>query len=234
MTSPNNFTIEDSIQTDTAINHGNSGGPLLNVQGKVIGITTQIQSDSGGNEGVGFAVPSNTVQTIARKLIATGKAEHAFLGVSLDRRFGRRGAPHRDSSRHARRSRRPSGGRRHHVVRRHEDHVLRRTQSPRRHEGARRHRHRHVHARRQVAHGEGHAGLAAVSSPRSLTASSGDDAPAHLAERLAAQHDLVAVGEKRALVPRELDQAAALVRSPGRRSSRTRAGRPCAGSRRST
>jgi putative serine protease PepD len=83
MTSPNNFTIEDSIQTDTAINHGNSGGPLLNMQGKVIGITTQIQSDSGGNEGVGFAVPSETVRTIAGKLIATGKAEHAFLGVSL-------------------------------------------------------------------------------------------------------------------------------------------------------
>ena len=84
MTSPNNFTIEDSIQTDTAINHGNSGGPLLNMQAKVIGITTQIQSDSGGNEGVGFAVPSNTVQEIAKKLIATGKVEHAFLGVSLD------------------------------------------------------------------------------------------------------------------------------------------------------
>jgi len=84
MTSPNNFTIEDSIQTDTAINHGNSGGPLLNAQGKVIGITTQIQSDSGGNEGVGFAVPSDTVQTIAKKLISNGKVEHAFLGVSLD------------------------------------------------------------------------------------------------------------------------------------------------------
>jgi putative serine protease PepD len=84
MTSPNNFTIENSIQTDTAINHGNSGGPLLNMQGKVIGITTQIQSDSGGNEGVGFAVPSETVRTIAGKLIATGKAEHAFLGVTID------------------------------------------------------------------------------------------------------------------------------------------------------
>jgi putative serine protease PepD len=84
MTSPNNFTIDDSIQTDAAINHGNSGGPLLNVQGKVIGITSQIESDSGGNDGVGFAVPSNTVRTIANKLIATGKVEHAFLGVSLE------------------------------------------------------------------------------------------------------------------------------------------------------
>jgi putative serine protease PepD len=83
MTSPNNFTIDDSIQTDAAINHGNSGGPLLNMQGKVIGITSQIESDSGGNDGVGFAVPSNTVRTIANKLIATGKVEHAYLGVSL-------------------------------------------------------------------------------------------------------------------------------------------------------
>src|SRR5262249_27829197 len=83
MTSPNNFTIDDSIQTDAAINHGNSGGPLLNQQGKVIGMNSQIESDSGGNDGVGFAVPSNTVRSIADKLISTGKVEHAYLGVSL-------------------------------------------------------------------------------------------------------------------------------------------------------
>jgi putative serine protease PepD len=83
MTAPNNFTIDDSIQTDAAINHGNSGGPLLNVQGQVIGINAQIESDSGGNDGVGFAVPANTARTIANKLIATGKVEHAYLGVSL-------------------------------------------------------------------------------------------------------------------------------------------------------
>ena len=83
MTSPNNFTIDDSIQTDAAINHGNSGGPLLDMQGKVIGITSQIESDSGGNDGVGFAVPSNTARTIANKLVATGKVEHAYLGVKL-------------------------------------------------------------------------------------------------------------------------------------------------------
>ena len=65
MTAPNNFTIDDSIQTDAAINHGNSGGPLLNMQGQVIGITAQIESDSGGNDGVGFAVPSNTARAIA-------------------------------------------------------------------------------------------------------------------------------------------------------------------------
>ena len=83
MTAPNNFTIDDSIQTDAAINHGNSGGPLLNMQGQVIGITAQIESDSGGNDGVGFAVPSNTARAIATKLVATGKVEHAYLGVSL-------------------------------------------------------------------------------------------------------------------------------------------------------
>jgi putative serine protease PepD len=83
MTSPNNFAIDDSIQTDAAINHGNSGGPLLDVLGNVIGVTSQIESDSGGNDGVGFAIPSNTVRSIAAQLIASGKAEHAFLGVQL-------------------------------------------------------------------------------------------------------------------------------------------------------
>jgi len=82
MTSPNNFTIDDSIQTDAAINHGNSGGPLLDLQGKVIGVTSQIESDSGGNDGVGFAVPSDTVKSIVSQLLASGKVEHAFLGVS--------------------------------------------------------------------------------------------------------------------------------------------------------
>jgi putative serine protease PepD len=83
MTSPNNFAIDNSIQTDAAINHGNSGGPLLDAQGKVVGITSQIESSSKGNEGVGFAVPSNTVSSIASQLISSGKAEHAFLGVVL-------------------------------------------------------------------------------------------------------------------------------------------------------
>jgi putative serine protease PepD len=83
MQSPNGFAIDDSIQTDAAINHGNSGGPLINSQGKVIGVTSQIESDSGGSDGVGFAIPSNTVRSIATQLIANGKAEHAFLGVLL-------------------------------------------------------------------------------------------------------------------------------------------------------
>jgi putative serine protease PepD len=81
---PNGFTINDSVQTDAAINHGNSGGPLLNAQGHVVGVNAQIRSDSGGNEGVGFSIPSNTVRSIATQLISTGKAVHAYLGVSID------------------------------------------------------------------------------------------------------------------------------------------------------
>jgi len=84
MTSPNNFSIDDSIQTDAAINHGNSGGPLLNAEAQVIGVNAQIESDSGGNDGVGFAIPSNTVKSIVSELISTGKAEHAYLGVSVE------------------------------------------------------------------------------------------------------------------------------------------------------
>jgi putative serine protease PepD len=84
MTSPSNFTISDSIQTDAAINHGNSGGPLLNSAGQVIGVNSQIAGNSGGNVGVGFAIPSNTVRSVVTQLIETGKAEHAFLGVTID------------------------------------------------------------------------------------------------------------------------------------------------------
>jgi putative serine protease PepD len=80
---PDDTPIEGAIQTDAAINHGNSGGPLLDMQGKVIGVTSQIQSDSGGNDGVGFAIPSDTVSSIVTQLISTGKAQHALLGVSV-------------------------------------------------------------------------------------------------------------------------------------------------------
>jgi putative serine protease PepD len=83
MTSPNNFAIDDSIQTDAAINHGNSGGPLLNMQGQVIGVTAQIKSDSGGNDGIGFAVPSNTVRSVATQILTNGSVKHAYLGVEL-------------------------------------------------------------------------------------------------------------------------------------------------------
>jgi putative serine protease PepD len=80
---PNNFTISGAIQTDAAINHGNSGGPLLDSGGHVIGINSQIESDSGGNDGVGFAIPSSIVQRVAQQLISSGKVAHAYLGVQL-------------------------------------------------------------------------------------------------------------------------------------------------------
>jgi putative serine protease PepD len=84
ISAPNNFAIDDAIQTDAAINHGNSGGPLLDLAGRVVGVNAQIESESGGNVGVGFAVPSNTVKRIADALISDGEVQHAFLGVSLD------------------------------------------------------------------------------------------------------------------------------------------------------
>jgi putative serine protease PepD len=80
---PNGYSIADAIQTDAAINHGNSGGPLLNAAAEVVGVNAQIRSDSGGNDGVGFAIPSNTVRSVVTQLLATGKVEHAYLGVSL-------------------------------------------------------------------------------------------------------------------------------------------------------
>jgi len=83
ITSPNNFSIDDSIQTDAAINHGNSGGPLLDAQGHVIGVNAQIESDSGGNDGVGFAIPSDAVKSVANTLIAGQTVQHAYLGVQV-------------------------------------------------------------------------------------------------------------------------------------------------------
>jgi S1-C subfamily serine protease len=81
---PNGFPIDHAIQTDAAINHGNSGGPLLNAQGEVIGVNSQIQSGGvDGNVGVGFAVPVNTVRQITSQLIETGEVERAFLGIEM-------------------------------------------------------------------------------------------------------------------------------------------------------
>jgi S1-C subfamily serine protease len=83
MIAPNNYTITDTIQTDAAINHGNSGGPLLDQRGRVVGVNAQIESESGGSDGVGFAIPSSTVASIVRQLIETGEVRHAYLGVRM-------------------------------------------------------------------------------------------------------------------------------------------------------
>ncbi len=74
---------EDFIQTDAAINPGNSGGPLVNVRGELVGINTAIFSQSGGNMGIGFAVPSNMAQSILTQLVQTGKVVRGWLGVSI-------------------------------------------------------------------------------------------------------------------------------------------------------
>ena len=81
---PNGYSIDHVIQTDAPINHGNSGGPLLNTRGDVIGINSQIETGGAGdgNVGIGFAVPSNTVKSVVGQLLASGKVEHAYLGVS--------------------------------------------------------------------------------------------------------------------------------------------------------
>jgi S1-C subfamily serine protease len=80
---PNNYTINDAVQTDAAINPGNSGGPLLDSRGTVIGVNAQIASESGGFEGVGFAVPINTVKGVIKQLITEGKVVHGYIGVSM-------------------------------------------------------------------------------------------------------------------------------------------------------
>ena len=76
------FAISGAIQTDAAINPGNSGGPLVGADGRVIGINQQIQSRSGGGEGVGFAVPIDVVKRSVGQLREEGRARYAYLGVS--------------------------------------------------------------------------------------------------------------------------------------------------------
>jgi putative serine protease PepD len=80
-TSENTF-IDEAIQTDAAINRGNSGGPLLNSHGEVIGISSAIYAPTGTSAGIGFAIPINTARRVAEDLISTGRVRHASLGLA--------------------------------------------------------------------------------------------------------------------------------------------------------
>jgi putative serine protease PepD len=80
---PNGFTIDGAVQTDAALNGGSSGGPLLDSEGRVIGISSQIESRTGGNVGIGYAVPIDTVKRVVDQLRADGDVQHAYLGVGL-------------------------------------------------------------------------------------------------------------------------------------------------------
>lgn len=75
------FSIGGVIQTDAAINPGNSGGPLLNMRGEVIGVNSQIQTRSGGNDGIGYAIPSDLTQRVAQELITQGFVQYPYLGI---------------------------------------------------------------------------------------------------------------------------------------------------------
>ena len=79
--------LQDFMQTDAAINPGNSGGPLLNIRGELVGINTAIASNSGHNEGIGFAIPINMVMHVVTDLIDFGRVRRGFLGVSLDSKY---------------------------------------------------------------------------------------------------------------------------------------------------
>src|SRR5215207_1328480 len=76
------FNVVDAIQTDAPITHGNSGGPLLDSQGRVIGINAQIRSESGDSEGVGFAIPINAAKRSMKQLIERGRVAYAYVGVT--------------------------------------------------------------------------------------------------------------------------------------------------------
>jgi S1-C subfamily serine protease len=81
---PNGFSIDNVIQTDAAINPGNSGGPLLDAAGQVVGINSQIATggSGSGSVGIGFAIPINTAKSVIPQLKASGKVEHAYIGIT--------------------------------------------------------------------------------------------------------------------------------------------------------
>ncbi|MBM4074213.1 MAG: PDZ domain-containing protein, partial [Planctomycetes bacterium] len=81
---------QDFLQTDAAINPGNSGGPLVDLQGRIVGINTAIASSSGGNEGIGFSIPSNLAQRVMEQLLQHGFVPRAYIGVKLDDQFDSR------------------------------------------------------------------------------------------------------------------------------------------------
>ena len=76
-------SFEDFLQTDAPINHGNSGGPLVNTRGELVGINSQILSPSGGNIGIGFAIPANMARSVMESLIANGRVDRGMLGVTV-------------------------------------------------------------------------------------------------------------------------------------------------------
>jgi serine protease Do len=78
---------QDFLQTDAAINPGNSGGPLVDLHGRVVGINTAIASQGGGNEGIGFSIPSNLVNFVVSQLLEHGRVRRGYLGVELDENF---------------------------------------------------------------------------------------------------------------------------------------------------
>jgi S1-C subfamily serine protease len=75
------YSVIDAIQTDAPITHGNSGGPLFNARGEVIGINAQIRTESGGTEGVGFAIPINSARRSLEQLLESGRVEYAWMGI---------------------------------------------------------------------------------------------------------------------------------------------------------
>ena len=86
ITAPNGFSIDHALQTDAAINHGNSGGPLIDATGSVVGVNSQIETGTNGdsgNVGIAFAIPANTVKDVVAQILKNGRVQHAYLGVSL-------------------------------------------------------------------------------------------------------------------------------------------------------